>query len=487
MNVDRHSIRSLFVLVLILACAGCESYEPQPLDPEGIVGSVDHARRHPDVAKNSRANTDQTGSKPARLTLNQAAGWMLTHGPDVKVAVSAYRTALARARISTPLPNPGLQVGPQYGFGPDVVQNRVVPFGSLSISIPLGSRLGDADALNQARAEVLRVDGVARHRELYLELRRRFVELAVAREIEGSRSELARAAAQSVASARRLVEAGQATALDVALFELERGRADARLLEARGLSAQAKAQLASLIGVHADSLGEVAVAALPSLPRLQLPLGELRSRLIANHTGLARIRARHEEAESSLRLEISKQYPDLQIGTSASGEANETTTFLGLSLGIELPILDRNQQAIAQAEQYREELKSRYEAEANRALAELERAQIAVQLATSRRRALDESVLPQARKSIELARQSLSAGSGDALRLLDAERSYREVVLESLDAQLAERKAWVDLELSVGRPLVPFPSESPIEPPAGLEPINAQDEEAAPSGEGEYR
>lgn len=221
------------------------------------------------------------------------------------------------------------------------------------------------------------------------------------------------------------------------------------------------------------------------MPSQQQPLEELRSRLVGNHAGLARLRARYEEAESSLRLEVARQYPDLQIGPSIGGEAGERTTILGLSLGIELPIFDRNQQAIAQAEQYREELRSRYEAEANRALAELERAQIAVQLAASRRRALDESVLPQARKSIELARESLSAGSGDALRLLDAERSYREVVIESLDAQLAERQAWVDLELSVGRPLVLFPSESAIEPPAGLEPINTQDEEAPSSGEGE--
>ena len=86
--VDRSSIRSFFGFVLVLACAGCQSYEPRPLDPAGIVGSVDHARRHPDVAETLRANTRRAGSKNAVLTLKKAASLMLTYGPDVKVAVA---------------------------------------------------------------------------------------------------------------------------------------------------------------------------------------------------------------------------------------------------------------------------------------------------------------------------------------------------------------------------------------------------------------
>ena len=94
-------------------------------------------------------------------------------------------------------------------------------------------------------------------------------------------------------------------------------------------------------------------------------------------------------------------------------------------------------------------------------------------------------LLPKASGSIEIAREALSAGSGDALRLLDAERSYREVVIESLEAQLAAHLAWIDLELSVGHPLVSFPDETSIEPPAELEPVTTVDVEARVPGEGE--
>ena len=75
------------------------------------------------------------------------------------------------------------------------------------------------------------------------------------------------------------------------------------------------------------------------------------SELRDNHPELARLRARYEAAEAALRLEISKQFPDLRIGPSAAGDSGDKKTVLGLALGIALPIFDRNQQAIAAAAQ----------------------------------------------------------------------------------------------------------------------------------------
>jgi len=460
--VDRIVVRCLAVVSLIVVLWGCKAYEPRPLDPAEVVGSVDRARNDP----SETASNGQPG-----VTLAQAAQWMRRHGPDVREAVAAYRTALARARIKTPLPNPGLEVGPEYGFGSDVTSNRLAPFGSLGFTIPLGGRLGRTDDLNRARAEVLRIEGVARHRELYLELRRRYATLAIAREIKKSRDELLEAAGQSVNSARRLVEAGQATALDVALFELERGKSQAETLSASSTAAEAQANLAALVGVHGDHFANLLEDALPALPATLPGQDELKEHLIANHTTLARLRARYEASERSLHLEIAKQYPDLTFGASAAGETGESKTLLGLSIGIELPLFDRNQQGIAEAEMRREEVRIQYESAANRALAELERASRSAELASERHRVLSEIVLPQARNSIDLARRSLSAGSGDALRLLDAERSYRQVLIEVLGARLAKHEAWVALEMAVGKPLIKFPSEADEgpQPVPGLE------------------
>jgi cobalt-zinc-cadmium efflux system outer membrane protein len=132
---------------------------------------------------------------------------------------------------------------------------------------------------------------------------------------------------------------------------------------------------------------------------------------------------------------------------------------LGLSLGIELPLFDRNQQAIAEAHERRDEVRTRFESEAQRVLAAVERARGAVVLASAQHRILDEDVLPAAQANVEIAQQSLAAGSAGALQLLDAERSLRQVHVEVLEARLAAQMAWSDLEKAVGFPLVEFASD----------------------------
>jgi outer membrane protein TolC len=164
-------------------------------------------------------------------------------------------------------------------------------------------------------------------------------------------------------------------------------------------------------------------------------------------------------AEARLRLEIARQYPDLRLGPSFSQETGERKTVLGLPLGIELPLFDRNQQGITAARQHREEVRAKYEAAANRALAVLDRTYWNLQLAQEKWNLVREVFLPGAEANIRLARKLHEAGALDSLRLLETERSQRAVLVEVSDAELSVRKAWVDLEQAVGIPLFPFPGE----------------------------
>ena len=450
--VARRGVECWLGVAVLFLLSGCHTYEPRPLNPADVLAGIDRSFRAP------RFEDPQDPDAPG-VTLRQCARWMLAHGPGVREAVAQYQAVLARASTKTPLPNPTLQVGPEYGFGSDVTTNRVVPFGSLGITIPLSGRIGKQDELNRVRAEVARIDGVARHRELYLDLRRIYGELVLARQRTVSRRQLLEAAERSAASARRLVDAGQGTAIDVALFELEKGRAQAQLLEAQAFETDTTAALATIVGVHESLFEQLPGTALPDLPQLSLALDEAKSLLLDNHPELARLRARYEEAEAALRLEVAKQYPDIRIGPSVGGEAGERMTTLGLTLGIDLPVFDRNQQGIAEAEGRREEARTRYVSEATRALVELERALRSLGLAMERLLLLRGTVLPQARRSIDLARQSLAAGAGDALRLLDTERSYRRFLIQVIEAEVAARSAWTRLEHAVGKPLIRFPNE----------------------------
>lgn len=449
-----------------LLLQACTSFTPLPLDPATTIANVDEVRRAPDGAA-------RDADEPA-FTLALAAQWMREHGPTVKEAVAAYKTALARAQIATPLPNPGIAGGIQWGFGSDVERvNQVTPLGSIGFSIPLGARLSRQDELNQAQAEVARVDALASYRESYLELRSRYTALAIARARERLRGTISDAARRTVDVARQLVDAGSATAVDLALFELEHARNLSAQLRAEQATAATEAGLSELIGVHAGLFAQLDESPLPELPSAPPDPEALREILVSHHPVLGRLRAKYEAAERSLRLEIARQYPDFNFGPFYDSETGERRSVLGLTLGLKVPLFDRNQQAIAEATKRREEVRVQYEASASRALAEFEGAFRSVELTSRRRELLQEQIVPRAAASIRIARDSLSAGSGDALRLLDAERSQREIQVELLDAELGQREAWSALEQSLGYPLMTFPSEPPdhaAREPEGLEP-----------------
>ena len=455
---------------LVALALGCRGYEERPLEPEQLLIEADRTLRHPEA---------RTGPS---VTLAQCARWMLLHGPGVREAVARYRTELALASHATPLPNPTLDIGPQYGFGEDVTRRRLQPFGSIGLRIPLSDRLSSQDDLHAVRAKVARVEGSAAHRQLYVALRRAFVELVLAKRRSSTREQLMASTKKTVEFAGRLIEAGNATAIDVALFEIERGRAQAAFLEASLSEVDATARLASLVGVHPSRLEPLAVDSLAELAEEPPALAELRSMLVENHAELAVLRARYAESEAALRLEVAKQMPDLRIGVPGASDTGDRKATIGLTLGIELPLFDRNQQAIARAEERREELRVQYEAALRRVLIELERARDAAVLATRAYRLLSGTILPRARESLELARKSLAAGSGDALRLLEAERGYRRIAVEVLEAELAARAKWLDLERAVGRPLVPIAGddeELEVSTPDGLAPLDTAESAGA--------
>lgn len=429
-----------------LCLVGCQRYQPAPLSPEEVVASVSQERK--DVEKGP-------------FTFPRAAELMARHSPSLKEFRAEHETALALAKVKTPLPNPELGLGLAFGSGDAVEEDATKPFGSITFAIPTGRRRSRQDELNSLSAELAFVELRAKHRELYLDLRRQYSEWILTRERLETRRRLSEASDKSMATAKKLAETGFVSPLDIGLLELETTRVRTEILGGRRELAEIEGGLSETLGVEAGAFQSPPEGPLPDVPQSDVDLPKLTALMISNHAGLARLRARYEVAEAELRLEVARQYPDLKFGASLSGEVGEEKTVLGLPVGIELPIFDRNQQGIATARQRREEIRIRYEAAANRALAVLDRARWHLQLAQEKGKLVREVFLPGAEANIRLARKLHEAGNLDPLRLLETERSQRAILIEASDSDLAVRKAWIELEQAVGLPLVAFPGEKP--------------------------
>ncbi len=462
-------LKTMCIAAILLLLTGCEHYAQRPLQADNILRKVEQQRHQPNVAilDDGSVSNLATATSTSEFTFARAVELMKQHSPALRDARAEYDTAQTLACIKTPLPNPSFEAGPMYGSGKDVGPlYRVQPFGSLSFAIPTGQRLKRQDELNQVLAAQSYFEIQAKHRELYMDLRREYVALALSRQRIDRRKAIAESAEKSTSITKRMIEIGQMTALDAGLIEVEQARLKIEVFSAQALEVTARGELSNTVGVHSEHFEKLPAEPLSKLPE-QLPaLAELQKLMLNNNPALARLRTRYEVAERELHLEISKQYPDFKFGPTFDREVGERKTTIGLTLGIDLPIFDRNQQAIATAKQRREEIRTKYETAANRALATLDRAYANSQLAAQKLKLLNTLLLPRVNSNIDLSRKSMEAGVSDLLKFLEAERNQRATLLETLETELALRLAWIELEQAVGYPLAPLPTEITAELPA---------------------
>jgi outer membrane protein TolC len=259
---------------------------------------------------------------------------------------------------------------------------------------------------------------------------------------------------------RRMVEAAQASALDRFELETERSRVDATVELAEEAEQAARGALALRTGIWSRAFR---VEELPDFPDEIPTFEQLRDLMIRDHPDLARLRAAYAVAEKQLRLEVALQYPDLAIGGLFERDANINR--FGLGVGIELPIFDRNQLAIAEARGRREQARIAFEAEVSRALARIEEVRNRLLLRKQRYEELRTMAEPATRKTIELGKRAMAAGAIDSMRYFALLRVNREVALELLDAQRDVYVAWSELEQACGSPLLQFPTEPVLEAP----------------------
>jgi len=428
-------------LVGLWLLLGCQTYTPQPLDPEEILKTIEAERR--------------TAAQEDVLSLARATQLMLQHSPRLRDTRAAHSATQAFADVPTPLPNPSVEVFPGFlDAGSLLGAERYGLDAVLGWTVLLSGRRRFTDDVNAIRAEAAWIEVAAVEREEYLALRGEIITLASAVLGLEARRDLQATVEKSLDFMKRLVEAAQATALDVREFELESYQADADVVEAEEWVAESRSQLAIRTGVPADVFR---ASPLPLLPAEVPALEQVHDLMIRDNPELARLRAEYAVAEKELRLEVAKQYPDLDI-RGLFGREEGVNTY-GIGFGIEIPVFDRNQPGIAAAHAQRDRVRTQFGSQVIRGLAEIGAARRRLMVRRRRLAIMHEKVGPTAEQTLELARRTLASGAVDALRFLTVLREQKRIRIELLQAELEVFRAWGDLEAACGLPLLRFPDE----------------------------
>jgi outer membrane protein TolC len=218
----------------------------------------------------------------------------------------------------------------------------------------------------------------------------------------------------------------------------------------------ARAQVASVIGLpiravesvqlDLDAFAQTGTTAAP-------PPAEARRAVLFHRADLLGSLAEYDAAQAALQLEIAKQYPDIHLGPGYTYDTGTNRIGFGLS-GITLPIFDRNEGGIAQAEAKRKEAAARTAAlqdaiinDLDHALAHYQASLDALRLSTLR--------LSTAQKQMSSQAATFTVGTTDRLSLAQANADYQTSTMDHLNAVIRAQQAVGALEDSMQRPLSP--------------------------------
>jgi outer membrane protein TolC len=243
---------------------------------------------------------------------------------------------------------------------------------------------------------------------------------------------------------------------EVDLARIELSKTHLAISTAEGHVAEAKATLAASIGIPVAGLQEFnfSWADLDSPPNAEsLSPEQIQRQAVLNRLDVRRALAQYAAAEADLQVEISKQYPDIQIGPGYTYE--EKNNFFTLGLSTVLPIFNRNQGPIAEAEARRKEAGAAFSEAQAQVIAGSERALALYTAALKELTEADQFLRKLQDTQLRMTQQAVRLGEEDRLSLNGVQIQSSVLARARLDALARAQSALGELEDAVQRPLDP--------------------------------
>ena len=265
----------------------------------------------------------------------------------------------------------------------------------------------------------------------------------------------------------QILSAGEIPRLNVDSARIELSKTEAALRTSQTQLVEARAALATALGIPLPSLQTVEFSwpdmDTPPAPE-SLSAAEIQHDAVLNRLDVRRSLAQYAATETDLQLEIAKQYPDINIGPGYTYEEKHSFFTVGLSASV--PLFNRNQGPIAEAEARRKEVAAVFLQTQAQTIAKSERA-LAIYTAALRELAAAQSSYQLEEAQLQIAQRAIGAGSDTRLSLDGVQIQISVLARAKLDAVGRAQRALGDLEDAAQRPydrdeMIPIKADSPI-------------------------
>jgi cobalt-zinc-cadmium efflux system outer membrane protein len=378
--------------------------------------------------------------------LEQALGLAERSHPELAAARGRIDAARARALQAGLFPNPELvarmEVAPAHGN----TLGEAEYLAGVAQGLPVGGRLSAGVRTEELEAERLQKELAVRRLEIRTRVHGAFGAALYAEAASELHAETARIAEEAVRVAKVRQAAGDAPPGDVARAELE--QLQARLDRDGAATARDRALLALAAAMGDPGLGLRSVSGsletALSLPSLETALSALGGSPVvkASEAAVAVERAREELARA-------QRIPDIDLEILYRRQEATRTDAFDAGLRIPLPLFDRNQGRIREAQAQTVEARARARLARNELERHLRDSHLRLERAMARARFLREEILPRTQTVLRGAEARYAGGDLSLADILPVRRERVLVRLSYLDALRELLEAWAAI-----RPLI---------------------------------
>lgn len=446
--MNRNTLRiSLSVIIGFLAIAGTGTYaqsswpgEPAaPAQPEMApppLDNLDMPLEEEGLVAVSEPQPVPAGAV-AGMDLNAILDLACRQSPELSVQRARLSAAQMQAMATGLLPNPTVEGGVKKVSGEDSG-----PLLTINQELPVNGALG---LERQAANLEYSADRAALTREVQKvlsEVQTAYIHLLATLELSGVEEHGLEVAGSSLRLVSETLKAGLVSSLPYHLALAEFSNARTTHMLAQRETVLAREELATLVGVKADSLPVISGDLRQSL----LPAGLDPSR--KNRGDLQAANLRVQAAQSAVAAADRARMPNPVIGYSREEAGEDTESFF--TIGFEVPVFNNKRPEVyhRQAEQQaamseKTALSKSIDAEVEQAAIRLEAKREAVQI-------YETEVQPSIQKSLESANSAFQSGTTDLSLLLQTQSRLIEHERQTIRSLEELRQAEINYLLALG-------------------------------------
>jgi len=452
--MKRGDLIKFFSCIMLAMMSACVKYHPQPISPSQTASSFEsRTLDNPSLKEFIEANLhhEVTPWPPKSWDFTMLTLVAFYYHPDLDVARARWGVTQAGIITAGRRPNPSVGFIPQYDV--DALSGISPWIFNFTLDIPIetagkrGYRITQATQLSEAvHLSIAIVAWQVRSR-----LRTGLLNLYAAEQTMVILEKMLTVQEEIVKLLEKRLDIGEVSQPDVTQAHISLNQARLSLHQAQKQRAEACVQLATALGLPVNALEgtEISSAFSEHLPT-EVSSPDLRRQALISRPDILSSLAEYAASQTALQLEVAKQYPDLQLGPGYQYDQGEDKWSLGFS--VTLPVLNRNEGPIAEAEARRIEAQARFTALQARVISEIDQAQAGYPAALQNLETANILLVSQ-EKHLQSVQEMFNIGETDRLALLHAQLELETTALSRLDTFVKAQQSLGSLEDALQRPL----------------------------------